>query len=58
MESFIITIKDIEDIKKPKILEYGIVVVADGKSDAIDKAHDIAMRKFPNIKRLVEVKRA
>lgn len=57
MENFIVTIQDISNINKPKILDHGILISADGKPDAIDKAHILAEKKYPNTKRLVEVRR-
>lgn len=59
MQNYRIEIYDIKDIVKPVKIEELILEVkdTDGKFEVIDKAHDIAYEKFPNIKRMVQVHR-
>lgn len=55
MGSYIATVYDIADIKDKKLL-CEIPIVAGFKSEAMDKAHEKAYKKFPKIQRLVEIR--
>lgn len=55
MRSFTIEIYDIKDIKKPILLKE-IVLEAEGRIDAIDKAHTRAEHLYPKIKRMIHVR--
>ena len=55
MQNFTIEIYDIKDIQKPILLKE-IVLKAEGKNDAIDKAHTRAEHLYPTIKRMIHVR--
>lgn len=56
MENYIAIVYDIKQIEKPVLL-LEIPILAESRSEAIDKAHTEAESKFPQNKRMVSVKR-
>ena len=53
MNEYAITIFNIEDIKKPSIMEE-ITVTADTKVEALDLAHMHAQTSYPNINKMLD----
>ena len=55
MTEYIVAIYDIEDIRNKKFLTE-IKIIAESRSDVIDKAHTRAEKLYPEIKRMVHVR--
>jgi len=55
MNTFVVLIYDIESIEKPKFLEEKSIL-ADSKSEAQDKAHELAFSLYPDTKRMISLR--
>lgn len=51
-----VTVKDISNISSPLIVDV-FLIEADGKDEAMDKAHSRAEKEFPYLKRLVVLRK-
>lgn len=54
---FLLTIYDIKDIAQPVKVDE-IRIFAESKADAMDEAHTVSERKYPHIKRYIEIRGA
>jgi hypothetical protein len=57
LDSYIVTIFDIKNIAKPKQIDE-VTVKADDKASACDKAHTVAEKMYPEVKRMIETRKA